>query len=97
MDNAVQIKLEKRLPDLTPEEQQVFTEAIMEAYLRGRADEKASLCQGCSYKAYYARVAAQYDCNDCGIRRTCTMRPRIGDTVRINCPLWREEDGTAKD
>ena len=32
------IKLQKRLPNLTPEEEQVFTEAINEAYLRGKAD-----------------------------------------------------------
>ena len=33
-----EIKLKKRLPNLTPEEEVVFTEAIMEAYLRGKAD-----------------------------------------------------------
>lgn len=96
MDNVVEIKLEKRLPNLTQEEQRVFTEAIMEAYLRGRADEKESLCQGCSYKAYYARVAAQHDCNDCSIRRTCQYVPRPGGIVRINCPLWRPNQVAGK-
>ena len=85
----MEIKLEKRLPNLTPEEEQVFTEAILEAYHRGRADEKERLCQGCSYKSYYSRVAAQNDCNDCGARRTCQYVPKIGGIVRINCPLWR--------
>lgn len=33
-----EIKLEKRLPNLTPEEEVIFTEAILEAYHRGRTD-----------------------------------------------------------
>ena len=34
----VEIKLKKRLPNLSPEEEQIFTEAIVEAYQRGRND-----------------------------------------------------------
>lgn len=33
-----EIKLQKRLPNLTEEEQRVFTEAICEAYNRGKRD-----------------------------------------------------------
>ena len=55
-----------------------------------------NLCHGCSYKAYYARGAAQHDCNDCGSRRTCQYVPRLGDTVRINCPLWRADKQEAR-
>lgn len=83
------IKQEKRLPNLTPEGEQVLAVALMEAYERGKADAKQELCQGCSYKSYYTRVAAQNDCNDCGARRTCQYTPKIGGIVRINCPLWR--------
>lgn len=89
MENVVQIKLEKRLPNLTPDEERIFIEAILEAYQRGQADAKENLCKGCSYKAYYSRVACQNDCNDCGGARTCKYRPRAGEIVRINCPLWR--------
>lgn len=35
-----EIKLKKRLPNLSPEEEQIFTEAINEAYLRGKEDGK---------------------------------------------------------
>ena len=35
-----EIKLNKRLPNLSPEEEQIFTEAINEAYLRGKEDGK---------------------------------------------------------
>ena len=87
MDNV--IKLEKRLPNLTPDEEKIFAEAIAEAYRRGYDNAKESLCKDCSYKAYYARVASQNDCNDCGSRRTCQHVPRAGEIVRINCPLWR--------
>ena len=33
-----EIKLKKWLPNLTPEEEAIFNEAIMEVYLRGKAD-----------------------------------------------------------
>lgn len=33
-----EIILKKRLPNLTPEEEAIFCEAINEAYLRGKAD-----------------------------------------------------------
>lgn len=84
-----EIKLEKRLPDLLPGDLQIVNEAIMEAYERGKADAKEDLCKGCSYKGYYAQVASQNDCNDCGVRRTCQHAPRAGSICRINCPLWR--------
>jgi hypothetical protein len=89
MDNDTEIKLQKRLPNLTPEEEQVFIEAILEAYHRGRADMLESVCKGCSYKSYYSQVAAQGDCNDCGKARNCQYVPQPGGIVRINCPLWR--------
>jgi hypothetical protein len=93
MDNVVEIKLHKRLPDLTPEQEKVMHEIMVEMYHRGYADAKAKLCEGCSYKSYYAQVAAQSDCNDCGKARTCADRPRPGGIVRINCPLWRPRIG----
>lgn len=29
------------------------------------------------------------NCNECGSKENCTYRPRSGETVRANCPLWR--------
>lgn len=29
------------------------------------------------------------NCNDCGGKENCDYRPRPGETVRANCPLWR--------
>lgn len=29
------------------------------------------------------------NCNDCGGKENCAYRPRPGETVRANCPLWR--------
>ena len=89
MDNVVEIKLHKRLPDLPPEREAAMQEAMAEMYRRGYDDAKEKLCAGCSYKSYYAQVAAQGDCNDCGKARTCPHVPRPGSIVRINCPLWR--------
>ena len=27
-------------------------------------------------------------CNDCGLTRTCKVRPLPGQMVRYNCPFW---------
>ena len=89
MENVIQIKLEKRLPNLTPDEEKVLFQIMQEMYLRGQADAKANLCKGCSYKSYYSHVAGQNDCNDCGAARNCKYVPLPGSIVRINCPLWR--------
>lgn len=89
MEKKAPLKLQVRLPRLTPDEEKALNEVLQEVYNRGYADAKESLCKGCSYKAYYARVAGQNDCNDCGSRRTCQHVPRAGEIVRINCPLWR--------
>lgn len=89
MADTIEIKLHKRLPDLTPEQEKTMHEIMAEMYRRGYADAKEKLCTGCSYKGYYSQVAAQGDCNDCGKARTCQYVPRPGSIVRINCPLWR--------
>lgn len=89
MDNVIEIKLEKRLPDLLPEQEEILYKMLAEMYKRGYDDAKEKLCDGCSYKNYYSRVAAQNDCNDCGKRKVCKFVPRPGGVVRINCPLWR--------
>lgn len=40
--------------------------------------------------SYYERTTDLPDCNTCG-RRDCRYKPKLGETVRINCPLWEEE------
>ena len=89
MDNTDEIKLSIKLPNLLPGDVQIIQEALLEMYRRGYDDAKEKLCTGCGYKGYYARVAAQGDCNDCGKARSCRYVPRPGSIVRINCPLWR--------
>ena len=40
--------------------------------------------------ALYAIAVRSYnDCNDCH-RIRCRYRPKPGEMVRINCPLWSE-------
>ena len=39
---------------------------------------------------YYQRVKSFHDCNDCK-DKTCKYKPRLGEQVRINCPLWKEK------
>ena len=89
MDNIIQIKLQKRLPDLTPEQEKIMQEIMAEVHQMGYTQGKEEPCKNCGYKSYYAQVAAQNDCNDCGKAKTCPHVPRPGSIVRINCPLWR--------
>lgn len=40
-----------------------------------------------TYKVYFMDVSSKPDCNTCE-KRGCEYRPRVGDTVRANCPLY---------
>lgn len=40
-----------------------------------------------AYKIYFIAVSSKPDCNTCE-KRGCEFRPRGGDTVRVNCPLY---------
>ena len=42
-----------------------------------------------SYRAYYDDMASKPNCNTCA-DKDCKYRPIQGDTVRANCPLWRD-------
>ena len=41
---------------------------------------------------YYERVSSYNDCNNCGKKTTCRYAPKLGETTRINCPLWESKD-----
>lgn len=38
-------------------------------------------------------MASQNSCNDCG-KVNCEYAPKIGQPVRINCPLWEDRQKT---
>ena len=44
------------------------------------------------YIDYYERMTKQHDCNDCGIKDNCEYVPDWGKLVRVNCPLWKEDE-----
>lgn len=39
--------------------------------------------------AFYISVTSLPDCNTCG-NKICGYKPKWGQSIRINCPLWRE-------
>lgn len=39
-------------------------------------------------KIYFNDLSSKPDCNTCA-RKYCEYKPRVGQTVRANCPLWR--------
>ena len=40
---------------------------------------------------YAIEVQSYHDCNDCGCK-SCKYKPKPGELVRINCPLWKREE-----
>lgn len=44
-----------------------------------------------SYESYFKQVSSLNDCNNCK-KRDCEYRPKLGENVRINCPLWKGEN-----
>ncbi len=44
-----------------------------------------------AYKIYFDDLSSKPDCNTCD-DKDCRYRPRVGDTVRVNCPFWREKE-----
>ena len=39
-----------------------------------------------AYQAYFKDLSSKPDCNTCK-KRNCDYRPKLGSTVRANCPL----------
>ena len=42
-----------------------------------------------AYEVCSKDLLSKGNCNECGGKENCTYRPRPGETVRANCPLWR--------
>lgn len=40
-----------------------------------------------AYQVYFKNLSSKPDCNTCE-KRNCDYRPKIGATVRVNCPLY---------
>ena len=38
------------------------------------------------------RILDSGDCNICGIRNVCQLKPNLGEQVRYNCPLFVQEE-----
>lgn len=55
-------------------------------YLRKIRDGCDAMIDGIDF---IEKIASLPNCNDCG-RVDCEHKPKWGETVRYNCPLWRE-------
>lgn len=40
-----------------------------------------------AYQVYFKDLSSKPDCNTCE-KRNCDYRPKLGATVRVNCPLY---------
>lgn len=66
-----------------------------------RCDQcKRGDCDSCIYKGEFEKLMELPNCNDCALnasRYSYSYCPRIGENVRINCPLWKpKEEGPKK-
>ena len=52
-----------------------------------RAELKRVKVERDAYQAYFKDLSSKPDCNTCE-KRNCEYRPKPGDTVRVNCPLY---------
>lgn len=54
-------------------------------------------CENCFYKGEFERLMNLKSCNDCGrhVGKRCEHSPKLGEYIRINCPLWqpKKHDG----
>ena len=61
-----------------------------------RCDQcKRGDCDSCVYKGEFERLMELPNCNDCALNASsysCNYRPRIGENVRINCPMWKPKE-----
>lgn len=46
-------------------------------------------CADCPIKKTFEKFVSLPDCNECGALKNCIYKPKVGDPVRNNCPLWR--------
>lgn len=53
-------------------------------------------CKNCGYKIHGERISKLHDCNDCGRKNNCSIRPAYGKYCRINCHAWTAEDKNGK-
>ena len=53
------------------------------------AEERRQLAQ---WLKLLQRILDSGDCNICGIRNVCQIKPNLGEQVRYNCPLFVKEE-----
>lgn len=103
-------KLEAKNKELESKMHDSFTEHLLnqisrkEKQIDGLKAEKSKLekeleqvrAERETYKMFFDDVTGKPDCNDCG-RFECEYKPKVGETTRFNCPLWRGVQGGKDD
>lgn len=63
-----------------------------EEYMEGEPMDTKELLEALNNMAgillYFERVSKLPDCNTCS-DKSCEYRPKLGESTRINCPLWK--------
>lgn len=57
------------------------------AYMKVVAELERVKVERDAYQVYFKDLSSKPDCNTCE-KRNCDYRPKIGATVRVNCPLY---------
>lgn len=75
--------------------------ALYDTYMsHGEQGEHVEACLKCAsehrqladWLKLLKRIVDSGDCNICGIRNVCQIKPNLGEQVRYNCPLFVKEE-----
>ena len=42
-----------------------------------------------AYEQYAREIKSMNNCNNCGVYNSCKYAAKLGEPVRINCPIWK--------
>lgn len=70
--------------------------ALQDENAKLRAELEKVRVERDALKIYFNDLSSKPDCNTCA-RKYCEYKPRAGQTVRANCPLWRGPQKEARE
>lgn len=83
------LDIERDCPSFSIKEPDIFTtiSTLQAENEKLRAELEQVKAERDAYQVYFKDLSSKPDCNTCE-KRNCDYRPKIGATVRVNCPLY---------
>lgn len=92
-DMELIVAMRNALPALLDEKNRLTADLAIAQREAAQAQKErdAAVAELEKYKPHSEAISALPDCNTCG--KHCSVRPGIGEWVRINCHMWTGQDG----